>query len=324
MLLAWTAAVAAGLALTVWGADRFVLGASATAVSLRVPPLVIGLVIVGFATSAPEVFVALFASFDGQPALGIGNAIGSNIANITLILGLTALVWPLTSHSPLLRREMPLLIGVTLLAIALLADGRIDRIDGAILVLLLLAATTGLVWLALRTRHGTDEPLVAETMEQVPAAMPLSHALGWLAAGFVILLTGARLLVWGATHIAMTLGVSDLVIGLTVVAVGTSLPELATAIVAAFRRQHDLIIGGVIGSNLFNTLAVLGLPALFVPAALPPEVLTRDLPAMVIATLLLLAAVFYVRGGVARINRVEGFVLLSCFIGYQAWILASL
>ena len=278
------AAIVVGLALLVWSADRFVLGASATASDLGVSPMIIGLLIVGFATSAPEMLVAGFAAWQGNPALGIGNAVGSNIANIALILGGAALLRPLATVSNILTRELPLLIVLTALAVLLALDGDLRRLDGAILVLALFGAMAVLLRQALAQREEAD-PLAAELAEQVPTSLPLRWALLWLAVGLILLLVSSRMLVWGGVNIAETLGVSDLVIGLTIVAVGTSLPELGP---------------------------------------IPPEVLTRDLPVMCALTLLLIPALAHRRGRSGRIGRVEGLLLVSCFIAYEGWLFATL
>ncbi len=322
-MLASIAAVVFGLALLVWSADRFVLGASATARDLGVSPLVIGLVIVGFATSSPEMLVAGFAAWQGNPGLGIGNAVGSNIANISLILGVSAILRPLVSSSNILTRELPLLIGVTAITVVVMLDGGFTRGDGVLLLLLMAGAMAFILRQAISQQEG-DDPLAAELTEQIPGTLPLRQAIFWLVLGFVLLMLSSRMLVWGGVNIAEVLGVSDLVIGLTIVAVGTSLPELAAAAAAVLKNEHDLVLGNVIGSNLFNTLAVLGLPALIAPGAIPPEVLTRDLPVMCALTLLLVPALFHRRGRSGRIGRVEGILLLASFLAYEGWLFMTL
>jgi len=317
------AAVVFGLALLVWSADRFVLGASATARDLGVSPLVIGLVIVGFATSSPEMLVAGFAAWQGNPGLGIGNAVGSNIANIALILGVSAILRPLISSSNILTRELPLLIGVTVITVLVMLDGDFSRGDGVLLLLLMAGVMAFILRQAVSQQEG-DDPLTTELTGQIPGTLPLRQAIFWLVLGFVLLMLSSRMLVWGGVDIAETLGVSDLVIGLTIVAVGTSLPELAAATAAVLKDEHDLVLGNVIGSNLFNTLAVLGLPALIAPGAIPPEVLTRDLPVMCALTLLLVPALFHRRGRSGRIGRVEGALLLTAFVGYEGWLFMTL
>ena len=322
-MLVSIAAVVFGLALLVWSADRFVLGASATARDLGVSPLVIGLVIVGFATSSPEMLVAGFAAWQGNPGLGIGNAVGSNIANIALILGVSALLRPLVSSSSILTRELPLLIGLTAITVLVMLDGSFSRAEGVVLLLLMAGAMAFIMRQAVSQQEG-DDPLTTELTEQIPSTLPLRQAIFWLVLGFVLLMLSSRMLVWGGVHIAETLGVSDLVIGLTIVAVGTSLPELAAAAAAVLKEEYDLVLGNVIGSNLFNTLAVLGLPALIAPGAIPPEVLTRDLPVMCVLTLLLVPALFHRYGRSGRIGRVEGAFLLTAFVGYEGWLFMTL
>ncbi len=323
MIAASVAAVVIGLALLVWSADRFVLGASATARDLGVSPMLIGLIIVGFGTSAPEMLIAAFAAWQDDPGLGVGNAVGSNIANIALILGGAALLRPLISGSRILTRELPLLIGATILAIALMADQVLGRFEGLMLLLALAVALAVLVRQAFAERDSSD-PFATEMTSQIPADIPLRTAMMWLAIGLLLLLVSSRMLVWGGVNIAEALGVSDLVIGLTVVAIGTSLPELAAAIASALKDEHDLIIGNVIGSNLFNTLAVLGLPALIAPGPVPPEVISRDLPVMGALTLLLVGVAMHRRGGEGRINRPEGLLLVSCFLAYEGYLFVTL
>ena len=308
------AAVIAGFVLLVWGADRFVIGAAGTARALGISPLIVGLTVVGFGTSAPEMLVSAMAALGGNPDLGVGNAIGSNITNIALILGTTALVAPLTVRSETLRRELPVLMAIMLASLGLLADRSLDRIDGIILLVALVAFVAWLVHLA-RT-SGKGDPIMAEFTAELPAALPLPRALLLLAIGLVVLLFSSWLLVHGAVNLATALGVSDLVIGLTVVAIGTSLPELAASIVAARRNEHDIAIGNVLGSNIFNLLAVMGLPGVIRPGAIPPEVLSRDFPIMIGLTL----AFFFLAYGVGKrghFSRLSGVLLLASFGAYQ-------
>ena len=307
-------AVLAGFVLLVWGADRFVAGAAGTARQLGVSTLIIGLTIVGFGTSAPEMLVSAMASFAGNPGLAIGNAIGSNITNIALILGVTALVTPLTVRSETLRRELPLLMAIMLVSIGLLADQELDRIDG---ILLMVALGGFLVWLIrLGMSSKGSDPIIAEFQDEIPQDMSLGKGIFWLVAGLVVLLGSSRLLVWGAVNIAETYGVSDLIIGLTIVAIGTSLPELAASVVAARKGEHDIAIGNVLGSNIFNLLAVMGLPGIIMPGRFEPEVLSRDFPVMIFLTLLFFGLAYGI-GGTGRITRAAGAVLLACFFGYQ-------
>lgn len=306
-----------GLVLLIAAAERFVFGASALAHNLRVSPLLIGVVIVGFGTSAPEMLVSGIAAWQGKPGLAIGNAIGSNITNIALILGLAAVIRPLSVHSQVLRRELPILLAAMLICWVLLANGRIDRLDG---IMLLLAFGAMIFWMISVARRGRLEgldPLAA--LPEGGAQTSNIRAVTWLIIGLVVLLASSRLLVWAAVELAGFWGVSDLVIGLTVVAVGTSLPELAASMTAAIKGMDDIAVGNVVGSNTFNTLAVLGLPGVISPGPFAPEVLTRDVPIMVLLTLALFA-MGYGLGHAGRINRVEGAVLLGSFLGYQ-WLL---
>lgn len=316
MLLAATA-ILIGLVILVWGADRFVLGAAALARSLGVPPLLIGLTVVGFGTSAPEILVSTMAALEGSPGIAIGNAVGSNIANIALILGATALFAPLTVKSDMLRREYPLLLGVSVGAFLLLTDHHLGRIDGLMLLSGLVLSMLMLVRIGLHRRD--HDPLAEEMEAEIPTDLSAPAAAGWFLVGLVALLISSRMLVWGAIEVAVALGVSDLVIGLTIVAVGTSLPELAAAIMSVAKNEHDLAIGNVVGSNIWNLLAVLGIPGLLAPGVIPTEVVNRDMLVMLALTLAL-----FVMGRSrlthGTINRVEGGLLLASFIAYQGWI----
>ncbi len=312
------AALIVGLLLLIWSADRFVEGASATARHFAVPPLLVGMVIVGFGTSAPELVVSALAASQGNPSLALGNAWGSNIVNMGLILGVTALIAPIQVRSQVLRKELPLLIGVTALSALLAWDLGLSRWDAIVL----LAAFALLMGWSIREAmtHG-DDALAQETDVELQAhALPLPRALLWLVLGLLVLVGASRLLVWGAVEIAQGLGVSDLVIGLTVVAVGTSLPELASCVAAARKGEDDIALGNVLGSGLFNTLAVVGLAGVIAPMDLEPAALTRDLPVMAGLTLLL-----YQMGRgwrrPGRINRWEGSGLLAVYVGYTAWLL---
>jgi cation:H+ antiporter len=266
-------------------------------------------------TSAPEILVSAVASLQGNGGLAIGNALGSNIFNIALILGVTALIMPLNVHSSIVRREMPLLMGVTLLALLLLLDGTLGRIDGCIL---LSGMALMLVWM---TRIGMKEksshdPMEEEFADEVPTGMSMAMAGFWTLVGALCLLASSKLLVWGAIAVAHAMGISDLVIGLTIVALGTSLPELAASVMSAFKNEHDIAIGNIIGSNIFNLLAVLGLPGLLNPGPVAAIVLTRDYPVMAGLTLALFVMAFGFRGP-GRINRLEGALLVTALVAYQ-------
>jgi len=316
-MLGFAAATVAGFALLIWGADRFVIGAAASARNFGVPTLLIGLTVVALATSAPEILVSISAATHGNPELAVGNAIGSNIANIALVLGLTAIIRPMTVRSTILRREMPALLAVTLLTTMVFLDSYLGRVDGLLLLGGLVLVLHWLVRLGMRS-HATD-PLHEEIAAELPDEMPLPNAMGWLALGLTVLLLGAQLLVWGAHNLASTLGVSDLIIGLTVVAVGTSLPELAVSIVSALKNEHDIALGNIIGSNMFNCLAVIGPAAVIHPSAFTQSMLGLHLPVMIALTLVLFALTYNFTG-TGRISRIEGFILLSVFLGYEGYL----
>lgn len=312
--------VVLGLALLLWSADRFVEGAAVTAKQLGMPPLLIGMVVIGFGTSAPEMVVSAIAAFQGNPGLALGNAYGSNITNIALILGLTAIISPIAVHSSVLRKELPILAGVTVFAVVLLMDGELTRMDAWAFLGVFAALMGWTIWQGLRER---SDALAGEVTQELDhARMPLRRALLWLGVGLVFLIISSRMLVWGSVEIAHALGVSDLIIGLTIVAVGTSLPELASSIIAARKGEHDLALGNIIGSNLFNTLAVVGIAGAIHPMLVPPEVISRDMMVMGLLTLSLFVIGYGFRGP-GRINRVEGMLLLACYVGYTAYLIGT-
>jgi len=279
-------------------------------------------VIIGFGTSAPELTVSAISALEGSPGIALGNAYGSNIANIALILGITALISPILVQSGILRKELPLLVGVTLLSVALLWDLHISRLDAAVLLLTFAAIMAWSVWHSLRSG---DDTLGTETQAELGAHTLATVRLAWvwLAAGLLLLIASSRLLVWGAVQAAQGLGVSELVIGLTVVAVGTSLPELASCIAAARKKEHDLAIGNILGSNLFNTLAVVGLAGAIHPLAAEPEVLSRDLLVVGALTLALFVLARQRRGRPGQISRWSGAALLLTFVGYTVFLLTT-
>jgi cation:H+ antiporter len=258
--------------------------------------------------------VSAVASLQGNPGLAVGNAIGSNITNIGLILGTTAVVAPLSVHSRVVRRELPILIGITLLADLLLRGGTLGFTEGSILLLGLVGMLGYNISVGLNSRTRKD-PVAAEYAAEIPTGLSLGRSLLWLLIGIVVLVASSRLLVWAAVGIAQRFGISDLVIGLTIVAIGTSLPELAASVVSALRNEPDIAIGNVIGSNIFNLLGVLGLPGLISPSRIDPQVLSRDLPIMTALTVVLLLMAYGFRGE-GRINRLEGGLLLAAYAGY--------
>lgn len=312
MELGQIGAILGGFVVLVWGAERFVMGASVTARNLGVSPLIIGLIIVGFGTSAPELLVSALAAMQGNTGLAIGNAIGSNIANVGLVLGAAAVVAPLSVHSDTVRRELPTLLAIMAFALVLMLDGNLTRFDGAALLVALGAL---MAWMfVLARRSSQSDPLQAEFAQEIPG-LSLGRALLWLAVGLGALMLGARMVVWGAVGVAQFFGVSDLIIGLTVVAIGTSLPELAASIMSAVKGEHDIAIGNVIGSNMFNLLGVMGIPAVIHPDVFDHAVLTRDFPVMVALTLALFVMAYGFKGR-GKVNRIEGAGLLTAFFGY--------
>ncbi len=316
-MLTYCLAIVVGFSLLVWGADRFVLGAAATARNFGVPPLIIGLTIVGFGTSAPEVLVSGVAAWNGNPGLSIGNALGSNITNIALVLGVTAIITPLNVHSDTLRREFPILLAIMLFALLIMLDGELSRLDGVLLLGGLCAMIYWLVRLGLQKAR--SDPMELEFDKEIPGAMSTKVGIAWLVAGLVLLLLSSQVLVWGAVNIAHILGVSDLVIGLTVVAIGTSLPELAASVLSAVKKEHEIAIGNVLGSNMYNLLAVMGLPGVIGAGVFDRAVLVRDFPFMIGLTLALFVTA-YGFNGEGRINRIEGVALLLAFVAYQVFL----
>ncbi|WP_417539973.1 calcium/sodium antiporter [Marinobacter sp.] len=320
MLMA-IAAIILGLVLLVWSADKFVEGAAATAKHLGMPALLIGMVIIGFGTSAPELAVSAMAASDGNPGLALGNGYGSNITNIALIVGLTALIAPIAVHSQVIRKELPLLVVLTLIAGAQLLDGELSRLDGWVL-LAVFAAVMG--WSIYQGYQGKEDPLAEGVdSELVTHPMPMKNAVIWLVVGLILLVVSSRMLVWGAVSIAQALGISDLVIGLTIVAIGTSLPELASAIAAVKKNEHDLILGNILGSGIFNTLAVVGLAAAIQPLSVDPEVLYRDWTLMLGLTVALLVMGFGFTGWRKLISRVDGALLLTAYVAYTGYLFST-
>ena len=302
-----------GFVLLIWSADKFVASAVAIAKQMNVSPLLIGLTVVSLGTSAPEILVSLVAVLSSAPEIAIGNAIGSNIANVGLVLGMTAIVVPLPFALSVLKFEMPwLLLATLLVAVILLWDFELSRIDGVIL-LVMLAVGMHQMFRAARKRHelptGLEEGL--DELEE----MTRSAAIGWLVLGLILLVVAAELVVWGASHIAAWLGIPNMVVGLTIVAVGTSLPELAAAMTAAVKGHPEIAIGNVVGSNILNILAVLPVPALLHPYTLNAVEVWRDFGAMFAFTILLALFAYGIRSR-KIITRFEGFVLLLGYIGY--------
>lgn len=311
-------AIIAGLVLLVWSADKFVEGSATTASHFGMPPLLIGMVVVGFGTSAPEMAVSALAASQGNPGLALGNAYGSNITNIALILGITALLAPIAVHSQVMRKELPVLILVTAFAGWQLWDGELSRLDAVGLIVVFVAL---LGWSIYQGIKQPGDAMAHNMTDELKAhAKPLRKAILWLVIGLLLLIVSSRILVWGAVDLATAFGISDLVIGLTIVAIGTSLPELASSIIAARKGEHDLALGNILGSNLFNTLAVVSIAGLIAPMSVAPEVLSRDFPIMAALTLVLFAMGYGFRRP-GRINRLEGAALLLAFVGYTVYLL---
>ena len=295
-----------GFSLLVWSADSFTDNGAKIARIFNISPLIIGLLIFGFGTSAPEMLVSGLAAYDGHPELSIGNAFGSNIFNIGLVLAVAAIIHPVIVEKNVLKREWFFLFLSTLVVGFLLMDGFLSFIDGSILLILLLIF---LYYVFNESKKGGN--LEDAASEDISEKQSKGRTWLLLIISLVVLVSSARLVVWGGTNLALAFGVSDLIIGLTVVALGTSLPELAVAISSAVKKQHQMIIGNIIGSNLFNSLGVLAIPGLILPFQIPPEVMSRDYIYMLIFTLLVL--VFSLK---LKINRLGGLILLAILASY--------
>lgn len=310
-----------GLALLVMSADKFVDGAAAIANHYGMSPLLIGMVIVGIGTSAPEMVVSAFAALNNNPGLALGNAYGSNISNIALILGITALISPIPVQSQVLRKELPILTGVTLLAGFHLLDGHLSAVDAWVLVATLVVV---MFWLIRQSMSSTGDEMSQAAIEEAGEhTMPAQKAWLLVIGGLAVMMASSRALVWGAENMAKAFGVSDLVIGLTVVAIGTSLPELVSSVIAARKQQHALALGNILGSNLFNTLGVVGIAGAIAPTAVDPSLMTRDFPVMLLLTLSLFVVGMGFKGKPGSINRPEGAVLVLAYVGYMAYLLLT-
>ena len=309
----------------VWSADKFVFGASSLARNLGISPMIIGLTIVAMGSSAPEMMIAATASLQGNPDTAIGNAIGSNITNIALVLGLTALFHPLSVSSSTIKREIPLILLITAIATYMLANSNFSFNEGLILIIgfVLYIATLLIVTLKRAKQHPNDDKMILDAEREVPDAVSTKHSVIWLIVGMILLPLSASFLVDSSIFIAKAFGISDLVIGLTVIAVGTSLPELAASIMSIIKKEDDLALGNIIGSNIFNILAVLSLAGLISPGDIDNAAAARDAPYM-LATTFLLFLLCFSRNGNFRITRAKGLLLLAVFIGYQVLIFSQL
>ncbi|KJG01176.1 calcium/sodium antiporter [Photobacterium angustum] len=307
-----------GLVLLVWSADRLVYGAAALAKNFGVAPLVIGMTILAMGSSAPEMMVSATAALAGKTDTAVGNVLGSNIANIALILGITAMLKPLSIGSTIIRRELPLMLGVTVIAGLLLWDNYLGRMEGAFLAVLFVLFLLAMLKIS---KSSKNDPLAEEQEAEIPTGVKNSTAIIWVFIGLGLLLYSSDMVVESAVVIAKHYGMSDLVIGLTIIAVGTSLPELAASIASIYKGEDDMAVGNIIGSNVFNILAVMGIPGLLNPSVLSPLAMGRDFYVMLgLSVLLLLMAL----GKRRRINRIEGGILVLCFIAYQAYLFLNI
>lgn len=300
-----------GFMILIWGADRFIDGAANIAVNLGVPPLIIGLTIVGFGTSTPEILISALAAIDGVSALGIGNALGSNIINIGMVLGITILITPLSVGTKTLNKEFLVLALVMALSLLLLLDLSLSYTDGFILLFSFIITLFGMAYLSM---HGNRNNSLKQ--EYLQKKVKTYQAIINFIMGLTTLLIGSKILVWGAVGIATLLGVSDLIIGLTIVAIGTSLPELVASIMSALKNEHDITIGNILGSNIFNILTVLAMPGMIHPSTMDLAVIKRDYPFMVILSIILY--LFFNIGDKGCMNRLTGLFLLLIYMVYNS------
>lgn len=312
-------AIVAGFAILVWSADKFVEGAASTAKHLGMPSLLIGILIVGFGTSAPEMVVSAIAAMEGNSGLALGNAIGSNIVNIALILGITAIIAPITVNSKIVKKEIPILLIIVLFLGYLLFDNTLTFVEGVVLLVGFFILVGWSIYAAIK---GKGDALESEINDELlEHEMSLRAGVIWLIVGLILLIASSRLLVWGAVGVATEFGVSDLIIGLTIVALGTSLPELAASIIAARKGEHDIAIGNVVGSNMFNILAVIGIGVVISPMNIISfEVLQRDWITMLLLTIALLFMAYGFKNKEGEITRLEGFILVVCYVAYNTYL----
>ncbi|ORT52045.1 calcium/sodium:proton antiporter [Vibrio sp. qd031] len=309
-----------GLTLLVWSADKLVFGAAALARNFGIAPLVIGMTILAMGSSAPEMMVSATAALSGKSDTAVGNVLGSNIANIALILGITALIKPLSISSGVLRRELPLMMLVTLLAGALLWDSFLGFNEGILLIILFVAFLAVMLKIS-RSQQNSGDALIEEQESEIPEGVPNGKAIFWVIVGLILLPLAADILVNNAVIIAKHFGMSDLVIGLTIIAVGTSLPELAASLAGVMKGEDDMAVGNIIGSNVFNILAVMGIPGILNPTILNENVMGRDFWVMLAVSILLVVMAL---GKSRSINRIEGSALLIIFVVYQGYLLMNL
>ncbi len=300
-----------GLVLITWAADKFVDGAAAISRIMGIPPLLVGLTIVAIGTSAPEIFVAMTSAYKGNLGLAIGNAIGSNITNVALVLGLCAIINPIKVRSRILKREYPILFFTTFLLWMLLRDNHLSIFDGSIL---LIGCIILILWFIKQGLAHQKDPLAQEYSTEFSCDISLKKSIYYLVIGIILLPISSNIIVNNAITIAKYLNISDLVIGLTIVAFGTSLPEIITAVVASIKKENELLIGNIIGSNLFNILAVLPFPAFIYPSQLDDNI-QRDIMMVCFTTILLFLFAFGLNGR-GIISRIEGLFLVTIYIGY--------
>jgi cation:H+ antiporter len=307
-------AIVFGILGLIIGADRLVNGAASLARGLGISSLIVGLTVVSLGTSLPELLVSMTAALLGHPDVAVGNVLGSNISNIGLILGVSSLVRPMVVHSQLLRREYPLLLLITAVAWLMASNGKISRLDG---VLLSSGLLLFLVLIVRAAKEGRKNFISKGSTEPVDTTLrPLSSSVINLVGGLIMLLIGSRALIWGGVGLARALGINELVIGLTLMAVGTSLPELATTVAATIKKEGDIAVGNVVGSNVFNTLGILGISAIIRPLPVASEALARDFPVMLLASVVLWPICRSWRRRPGRVNRWEGGALLAGYCLY--------
>ena len=322
-MILYLGAILEGFAILVWSADKFVDGAAATAEHLGMPTSLIGILIVGFGTSAPEMVVSAIAAMEGNTGLALGNAIGSNIVNIAFILGVTAIVAPITVNSKIVKKEIPLLLLIVLFSGYLLFDNQLTLTEGILLLFGFFTLVAWSIFAAIKAKGNSLESSMDD--ELIEHDMSLKAGIIWLIIGLVLLIGSSRILVWGSVRVATEFGVSDLIIGLTIVALGTSLPELAASVIAARKGKHDIAIGNIVGSNMFNILAVIGIATVIAPMNnIPLEVLQRDWVVMLVVTIALLVMSYGFRAKNGVINRVEGTILILCYVAYNTYLGMSL
>ena len=320
----WLAVIAIliGLAILVWSADVFIDGATALAKKFSVPSFLIGVLILGIGTSAPEMVVSVLAALEGSPELALGNAYGSNIINIALVLGATVLISPIIIRKGIVKRDLPLLLLITAIAAWQLRDGILSQVDGLILLVLLIAVLGLQIVLSIREGYHEDEEDI-DNADSDATELSVARGLGSLLLGMLMLVLSSRAIVWGAVELATLWGLSELIIGLTIVAVGTSLPELVSSLSAARKGEHDMALGNIIGSNVFNTLAVVGLATVIAPISADPVILSRDVMAMGLLTVLLVALCVFAFTKKRQFGRTSGATLVLFFVGYTAWLIQS-